>query len=128
MNASTDFAERLEQLLDALETDILKASDREVIRSFGGTGPVAGVTRLLEAPSGGGAPAPRLESPRQRGSRRRPSKKLQDRMAVLRALLALRPELSPRLQPTLTKGTPVAADIAELIDDLIREGLLKPPG
>jgi hypothetical protein len=130
MNHHAQSLERLSRLLNALESEILKVPDAEVIATLDAAGSgVDDVSCLLVAQiakhHGHIISATHKISKKVRQRRSATAKNNGSRIALLRRLLVARPELSPQLHAVLSDGrTPSAQDVEKLIAELVRSGLL----
>lgn len=121
--------QELSRLLVALEDELLKVSDAEVITTLSASrSGVDDITRLISMQllkHQGDRPAPsRHVSPKVR-PRRSARAKLEADVALLQRLLMARPELSPQLHAVLSAGRAARArDVERLIAELIRNGVL----
>jgi len=129
MNRHVLAYEKLSKLLFALEDEILRISEAEAVTTLtAGHDDVDDVTRLISAQlfkhRGNSAVSDAQTSPKVR-SRRSAAARSEARVALLRRLLMVRPELSPQLHAALSAGrTPRAQDVERLIAELVRKGVL----
>lgn len=131
MKRSQSHIERLDNVLSGIENLVLAATDDELLRESmdaDATDDVKAVVaeQLIRHRVVATAAARRSTASRKRAPRG--TKEWSQRLAYVQSLLASRPDLSPRLGAVFGTGkTPTSEEVNEVVDELIKLGLMPVP-